>query len=266
MTTSLYSLLFENEQSNSGKLEDFFNIPSDSFIARFNFLKQNFELLGKGDARYVFAINNDKVIKLSQLNKTEQNKTEVSVYKCFGSTYVPEIYDYANDYTWIISERVEPFEVTDDEAMIDAFRNAIGMSTEEWNSFNVHEDRDTLLLIKLLKDHPDVKAMSEHIKEKSSWFSNLVYLVKKCNAIPSDLYDDNLGIASDGRFVIVDSGMFEMLEEANALAGGNVSGYILPLGMKGIGTDNKLEKSFWRGDAGKKIKTGSPLLHKNKKI
>jgi hypothetical protein len=52
------------------------------------------------------------------------------------------------------------------------------------------------------------------------------------------------------------------LEEANTLASGNVVGYQAPLGAKGIGTDKTLEKGFWRQDAGKKVKTASPALHK----
>lgn len=54
------------------------------------------------------------------------------------------------------------------------------------------------------------------------------------------------------------------LEEANTLASGNVVGYQAPLGAKGIGTDKALEKGFWRQDAGKKVKTASPALHKGK--
>ena len=54
----------------------------------------------------------------------------------------------------------------------------------------------------------------------------------------------------------------EELDEANAIASGNVVGYTAPLGAKGIGTDKRLEKGFWRDKAGKKIKTASPALHK----
>lgn len=54
----------------------------------------------------------------------------------------------------------------------------------------------------------------------------------------------------------------EELDEANAVASGNVVGYTAPLGAKGIGTDKRLEKGFWRDKAGKKIKTASPALHK----
>lgn len=51
------------------------------------------------------------------------------------------------------------------------------------------------------------------------------------------------------------------LEEVNALAAGNVVGYIGPLGMDTA----PLHKAFWSGDE-KKLKSGSPTLHKKKSM
>lgn len=48
---------------------------------------------------------------------------------------------------------------------------------------------------------------------------------------------------------------------ASLASSGQVAGYAAPLGAKGIGSDEKLEKGFWRKRAGKKVKTASPEVH-----
>lgn len=58
----------------------------------------------------------------------------------------------------------------------------------------------------------------------------------------------------------------ELVDEANAIAGGNVVGYTGPMGTKGIGSDKRLEKSFWRDQSGKKVKSASPNIKMDKAL
>lgn len=256
--------LFETTIPN---FEEFLSIDNyDEFVlfkARNLWLKQKLQYVGAGDARIVYSINNDKVFKLTKVGGNDQAKNEVNVFKCLGSKFVPKIYDYSPDYSWIISEKVTPFKTN--QELVDAFQNACGITKEKWNELKGEIERDTLVLLWLLKQRlEEIRVLDSFLKQTSSWYRDFINILIKCRAKASDLYDDNAGIASDGRFVVLDTGSFEgVLEEQNALGAGGVVGYTAPLGAPGIGSSNKLEKSFWRDKAGKKVKTGSPDLDKD---
>lgn len=259
----LNSILFE-EFSNS--FSEFLSIsdsdPDELYEKRLEWLKNHYKFLGAGVSRRVFDFDENKVIKLSDIHN-DQNVNEIKVFQCFGTQYTLKIYKSAPDHTWIIVEKVKPFK--NDEEMIAKFQDSCGITPEKWDSFKKEMGltRDAFILLFLLREDMRVKNLGKYIKKTSSWFSGLVKIVRSCKVSPNDLYDDNLGIASDGRFVIVDAGNFEILEEQNAVGGGGIVGYTAPLGSRGIGSDNKLEKGFWRDKAGKKVKTGSPELDKD---
>ena len=57
----------------------------------------------------------------------------------------------------------------------------------------------------------------------------------------------------------------EAFQELEEFIAGGVPGPMLPLGAKGAGADEGVEKGFWRNKAGKQVKTASPKLHKKGK-
>lgn len=64
--------------------------------------------LGKGSSRIVFPVDNDKVLKLAWNRKgIAQNEVEVDSSRTHDIT--AEVFDYADDYSWIEMEKVTPF-------------------------------------------------------------------------------------------------------------------------------------------------------------
>jgi len=77
--------------------------------------------IGSGLGRYVFDLTDDMVLKL-QKNKyaTPQNKNEWEVYQEYGKQFdfVMKVYGHADDFSWIVCERVVPFRNIDAEALL----------------------------------------------------------------------------------------------------------------------------------------------------
>lgn len=75
------------------------------------------EYIGKGGYRYVFELDDERVIKLAiSENKIFQNKAEVQFYQKFKNKFpnlFSKVYKWADDFSWIISERVLPFKHED---------------------------------------------------------------------------------------------------------------------------------------------------------
>lgn len=206
-----------------------------------------------GDTRYVW-IMDSFVFKLAMsIKHIEDNKNEISVHKCLDDRFFAKILDYdKHNFLWITMEKVD----TSFNGKVNAIRNLFKLD-------DLDDDSALLWFGKNLynKEILNSKAVDSNSKK---WIKGFFSSMQLCSVIINDLHEDNLG-ARNGRPVFFDYGKIELVEQ-NTLASGNVVGYMAPLGAKGIGTAKALEKGFWRNDAGKTVKTGSPALHKKKKV
>jgi hypothetical protein len=274
----LYNIIFENSIQNvDNKMQSFIEIAGNNWIElfkkRYEWLINNFKKIGNGESRIVFDIGDNKVLKLSKTNFNTQNAREIALFSCVQSEFLPKIYEFAEDYSWLISEKAELFK--NYKELFNIFKIKTGISNKKWNEFKLQFKKnnneniinDATMFLDLLMNVKFTKKLFDHLRNTSNWFEKLIILLKKCKIKINDFRLNNIGKTIDGAFVFINSSSFyfdETLEEANALASGSVSGYILPLGMKGIGSDKKQENSFWKNETGKKVKTASPALHKAK--
>jgi len=173
--------------------------------------------LGSGSTRRVFALGSGKVLKVQIPSRWLQNKQEVSVYtnSTIPKKYLAKIYDFADNYFWIISEAVQVFidnkqaysKLTIDTQIIDDFIPKI----EHTNNLS--------------------DAIKETINHRNLWFEDEIYVgtnkkieVEDLNKFDMQLlkgiYDltklgvadidrlDHWGITSNGNVVLVDYGYF----------------------------------------------------------
>lgn len=84
-----------------------------SIKSKLAFAKQNLKLIGKGSARFVFALEEGRLLKIAKDKRgIEQNKVEVNISKEKNKLFT-EVYEYADDMSWIIVEQAAPCKPND---------------------------------------------------------------------------------------------------------------------------------------------------------
>lgn len=91
-------------------LEEIENL--DSYEEKIDYAKSHLAIIGNetGDTRVCFALGQDKVLKLA---KDEEGLISNNVEKHYSGTKWPmlvEVYDYDQDFFWIVCERWEPLD------------------------------------------------------------------------------------------------------------------------------------------------------------
>ncbi|MFA6049704.1 MAG: hypothetical protein WC761_00635 [Candidatus Paceibacterota bacterium] len=195
-------------------------------IERERYAMNNLTHLGEGSSRTVYALSSGKVLKLAFGEKYEagkaQNEAEVEL------TTNPRIkpvlamvYDFAPDYSWLISEITRPFKSYD-------FEQAIGLDSRMFEVLLMRVIRYGKPLDKALEE---IKAEAEtKIQSYEKWkiengkqtlkdletinlpkitrlFNGLSELVRTINLDLDDLMrSDHYGLTGDGRVVVIDYG------------------------------------------------------------
>jgi len=208
---TLISFLFENRQHTISDTEG-----SESFN-KFNFnefkkLKtykemihyvtdNDLERIGCGGNRCVYVYSDEKVIKLGR--DGEQNKKEFEAYKSVGKKYTPEIYEHADNFQWILSERVKIWKSEED------FESDTGLN-ESWLydaiTFQMTHDIPPESLYEEFSKHQpwDIRDINPNeIGEK---------IIINMAILSNEGFDDvsrwdHWGIAADGRIVCIDLGL-----------------------------------------------------------
>ena len=112
---------------DSFSFDELNKIPS--FNGRLQYCKQHFgQQIGSGSSRIVFQIDDNKVLKLAKNQKgIAQNETEAD-WGAQSYDVVPELFNVADDYIYIVSEYVLPAKPQD-------FSHCLGMTFEEFCEF-----------------------------------------------------------------------------------------------------------------------------------
>jgi len=123
--TEQQSKMLKEAMDNSFSFEELTNLRS--FNAKFKYCTQHLgKHIGKGSSRVTFQIDDEKVLKLAWNEKgIAQNQEEERAY---GDDIFPQIFDSADDGSWIISEFVLPAKKQD-------FKQCFGISFDEFVSF-----------------------------------------------------------------------------------------------------------------------------------
>ena len=159
------------------------------------------ERIGCGGNRCAYVYLKDRVIKIGR--DGEQNEKEYQAYQEVGIEYTPEIYEHADDFRWIISERVKTWENEED------FEHDTGLN-ESWlydaATYQIkHNVPPQDLYEEFSKNQPlDIQDINPNdIGEKV--IEKMGYL--NINGIDDVSRWDHWGISADGRVVCVDLGL-----------------------------------------------------------
>lgn len=216
-----------------------YNFVNDYEIRRFaKALGKNVGLdinfMGAGAFRATYSIGNDLVLKMSSqgydtysfdMNKNDYKLgTDPSIGNIFPRAY---LHDYV--YEWVLLERVTPIkknheaakyfenpilppleQLSEDEK--NDYFNLVILSLEQKNDgrfYNlIHNTKLTNHYLFGKKHLPTAENLREHMLRYSPTYRNLYKAVKKYGIDTTEIRFDNIGYASDGRFVLLDSSIF----------------------------------------------------------
>ena len=205
-----------------------------------------FEYIADGSFRVTFSIGNNRIIKISKdllgagaeddFDVSQMNQDDWTMGKDDLVTDIfPRSYEHAPDFSWIVMEQVEP--LRQEEDFFKYFRTKLLPDPvslgEEGRS-----DYETLIRILLEMNHyklmrplreednlkgyflgseivkksenPEVSLLDirRDLIKNSRTFRGFVRALTRYNIRVSEINGDNVGIAKDGRLVLLDSSIF----------------------------------------------------------
>lgn len=206
----LKKIIFENEKFriSNNILEKILNEkdPSKQLIMA----KLNLRELGSGAGRSVFDLGNQTVLKIrsNSIFSSSQNKTESSNWNCVKSMsirdFFVQVFEVADNYSWIISEKVTPLTKKDYQFVYSKIIQMISDTTEPLiEDLELNETFFTIY---------DIFAAAKNKQwpfpnSKSSWFEDLSDALNSCNINYFDFTPNNFGLNSEGNLVILDYGV-----------------------------------------------------------
>lgn len=162
--------------------------------------------LAKGSSRAVCSIENGKkVVKLGLWQRGKaQNKVEWNSTSCPNAKhFIPTMYAKSPDYSWIITEAVEPFKNSRDfeKATAVPLRYIeIGITYTRPDFQASHKPYDPT--------YKKYKKIHDVLSARNPWFRKVVNMASSCNLIPGDVGKfDSWGTTKRGRVVLLDPGV-----------------------------------------------------------
>lgn len=218
-----------------------------NFNERIEYCKQYLgEPIGKGGSRIVFEIDDDTVLKLA-INRLQivQNKGEFDNTTHLQSKFpdlFPKVYQHADDYSWIICERVLPFKHEDcitilgipyssnylvylkdfshakngDSTNIGYEKYMTPKQVKPKKNFNMDKDVDYSLVgfIEWAEDSRGFSTRKDEdeaffdLMKKNPWYEEIYKYIHSVSGL-TDIFDNNLGLALRNNkpyIVILDNG------------------------------------------------------------
>jgi hypothetical protein len=113
ITEKTYRRLFEMAYPSSFNPEEFMRL--EPFSKKIRYCKEHLQPIAYGTGRYVFSIDNDKVLKLARnIKGIAQNQQEYIMstdYVLNSAGIIGEIFDYDEDYKWLEMEWLDSITV-----------------------------------------------------------------------------------------------------------------------------------------------------------
>lgn len=123
--TEQQSKILKEAMDDTFSLEELNSLRS--FNARFKYCTQHLgKHIGKGSSRATFQIDDEKVLKLAWNQKGVAQNTEEA--RAYGDDIFPQVFQSADDDTWLISEFVLPAKPKD-------FEHCFGLTFDEFVKF-----------------------------------------------------------------------------------------------------------------------------------
>jgi hypothetical protein len=156
------------------------------------------------------------------MNRQEADKIAQTGYP----DLLPKVYDTANDYSWIVVERVKPYGISSDEWIYEFFpifakfweaqQNNVDFawrnnSLEDFFGGYTESRRDEIREANdsnLTEELGGENAREELESQLPSLYKRFLEFIEQYGVDPHEVRGDNVGRATDGRFVILDSGWY----------------------------------------------------------
>ena len=202
-----------------------------------------FEKIGEGSFRAVWALpdNPNYVMKIADelwgdADTKDMNKQEADKFAQTGyPDLLPKVYDTAKDYSWIVVERVRPYGISSDKWIYDFFpifakfwEDNQNNDEFQWRNTSLEDffgeytesrrdeirkpelystsKRRPLAFLSLTQELGGEKAREELESQLPPLYKRFLEFIEQYGVEPVEIRGDNVGRASDGRFVILDSG------------------------------------------------------------
>lgn len=181
--------------------------------------------IGTGSSRFVFQIDDEKVLKVASGEKgVAQNKAEVEAYNTttMYKAIFPIVFNYSKNYTYIITEYVLPLSTlryTDSEEKHDDYLTCLGVTESEFEEIIKEFDYcissnkinwDALKQTKMFSVGEGVTHfVLQHIKENKNFALLMYYLIENPALCRESFNYDNMGMTRrNGKpwIVILDNG------------------------------------------------------------
>lgn len=187
----------------------FDSLPRENKIKYLN--KYLGEKIGMGMGRVVYEISDDSVLKYCYWKDNKQNEQEYLNYKSVSENYpylssmFTKVYQVADDFSWIICEKVLAFDKNDSREVLGLpyndknYPSLVGFI--DWAEQKVNGSES---------DGSYEEEEYERLVSDNEWFGKLYKYIELNKGESTDLIDDNFGLAirnGNPYIVILDSGM-----------------------------------------------------------
>jgi hypothetical protein len=202
-----------------------------------------FKLLGEGGYRMVFSYGNDYVVKVAMLGSTFQdaklmNKEDAALGRMPKySNLFPKVYQTGAAYKWIITERCDAISTEEEfleffpnplmdpkldiEDRVVMFSDVLDYCVYKMSGREGAMGKSAARITDWLTPDPELGkdpgvSFEQIIQsyEKLKLFNKIVYFCAEFRVRPNEIRKENVGISSDGRFVIIDSSIEKTLKNA----------------------------------------------------
>lgn len=149
--------------------------------------------LGSGDTRKVYDLG-DRVLKVEKLNSNTQNKSEVEVFKCTGSEFFAEIFDYdAKNFWWLVMEKTNHDRKATKKKLVSYFGPASRYQFIDHLTYVLANNPAGLDDVRYAIDSNRV-ITSQLEKEAKAWVEHFAMVIKTCDVNVIDFHDGNVSI------------------------------------------------------------------------
>lgn len=202
-------VLLERLRSKQFNLRDFKSLHKQ--VHCINYAMNTLKELGEGSSRKTFILSSNYVLKVAYTRDLSQNKAEVDAYTHPQTRDVfAKIYDFDENYYWLISEIVRPLQSEDE------FYKLTGLKLEDSYKPFVMISQKTKVpgIITIIKDfiHDDEQLPSSFTEQQKQFVISLINVFKTMRLDYGELrYIGHWGKTKDGRVVILDYGISDLM-------------------------------------------------------
>jgi hypothetical protein len=152
------------------------------------------QTLGRGSGRIVWALDENRIVKITRSKESKQNETEFNNSMCVGKEFAVEVLDYdIKGFKWLIEERTQT--LSNEQFVIEINKK---LGTDFSNYFDI---------IDMINDYFQWRQLRKRLITENEWFRTFLKKMAECKAAIYDVHPGNWGIRpSTGELILIDLG------------------------------------------------------------